>query len=434
MDNSLSLAVQGRVQQGSNIKQLSYLEKLIATFGNSIVSHYNIDEASGTTMTDAVNAHNATYANVTLASTPIFSKTSGLWGDTSYANFYPAAAAMNKDEITFIAWVKLADKTLWANNTRNRQIVGIRQTSPFSTIYFYKDPVNFGVMLATNRNGVALEVSSFELNTDGWIQVAFTCSVINNRIRGYLNGVPFLKTKEVTGFASWVGSWRSDLCGLGSNRGTSTENPWTGNIANVTTLNREATPEEILSIFSYPNVVFDGDSRFASKILPNCAVGSNTASVQCVAVAGRSLATCLSLASTNVDPLYRSGLKNIYVILAGINDASYGDSAVTIYNNLKAICLDRKAKGFYTIVCSDIDGQDASRNAVNWHTVIWPELLTLLRADHSWADGFADLGANVNLQDALNTTYFMDDKVHPNRLGCLEAAKVIDPVITALLS
>jgi lysophospholipase L1-like esterase len=150
-------------------------------------------------------------------------------------------------------------------------------------------------------------------------------------------------------------------------------------------------------------------------------------------VSGQTVSDFSANAATEIDSNYRSALRrNVCVVWGGVNDANAGASAATIYDRLKTYWAARRAAGFKIVACTEIDAQDAGRNAVGWHSTLWPALNTLIKSDATLYDSLVDLGADSRLQNALDTTYFNADKVHLTDTGYGVVAALVAAQVSAL--
>jgi lysophospholipase L1-like esterase len=197
-------------------------------------------------------------------------------------------------------------------------------------------------------------------------------------------------------------------------------------------LNRPVTAAEVRALNPHPVILFDGDSRTGLKPYPFGAFGQSAKTwygFKHLGTTGAGLATLSAAAAANVDPI-RFGNSSICVIWAGVNDSA--QTAQQIHDAIKAYCLARRAAGWKVLVCTEIDAKDVQRVADGW-TAKYQSLNTLLKADYrDFADAYADLGANANLQDANNVTYFLGDKVHLTTAGYTEVASVVGPALASL--
>jgi len=407
----------------NNVEYLTALKN--AVVASNIVSYFPMNEVSGTTMVDSVNARNGEFVDVTLNQAGFIKGKSILFpGLDSAGDLYAAIAAMNKNEGAIIINVK---------HTQTPNVsVSYRATDINDWPSLSYNPTDKKMYFNSVYGGVgALAGFHYYGNTE-WMQICITWSVSANTAKVFVNGLPADPIPSVSlAGRSWSGTLRNDLCAIGNERKSGSQNKASrGYYSHVAVINKYVTESDLRKIYPYNQVIFAGDSRTEGEIYPTKAVADSLVAFRNKAVAGISTATSITAAAVNVDAFYRADVKNICVMWCGVND---GTSAAQTYADLRTYCLARKAVGFKTIICTEIDAQDASRNSVNWNSTYMPALNVLLKADHSFADGFADLSANANLMDANNTTYFNVDKVHLTDAGYSEVAAVVKPVIASLL-
>jgi hypothetical protein len=397
---------------------ITYITALNNAFGAaSVISHFPTAEVSGNDLVDTKNSYNGSLQ------TPDYRQASinGLYalgfGATDYANFYNPATHLNIDEGTILIWVKTT-KAIWANNT-NRNIFNLNNNG---TILFklYVGASNNTLYFYTIRGGITKYISEV-VYSDGYILLAVTWSVTNNRIRGYLNGNPFIYASEAIGFAHDTTAFHVSQCGLASAYGVLDSEGFKGLYSNITLLNKECTEVELKNLYNFPQIIFDGDSRSNLKRWDAEAINSNLISRRHAGLSGQGTASMITRGTTYVDAYYKVDTVNTVVVWIGVNDSA--QTPQYIYDNIKTYCLARKAAGFKVLVCTEIDAQHAGSG--NWHSTIYLALNVLLRADYSFADGLADLGANVNLQDATNLTYFNADKIHLTDAGYSVVAGIV---------
>lgn len=159
---------------------------------------------------------------------------------------------------------------------------------------------------------------------------------------------------------------------------------------------------------------------------------SNTYVLSNFGTSGWTMLQVGNAAAAQLASVYQPDRRNIAVIWAGVNDAHAGFDAAAIYTRTRAACAAARGAGYQVVLCTEIDNQSAAGNAVNWHTVIWSALNTLIRSDATIYDRLADLGANPLLQDATNTTYFNADKLHLVAAGQSAAAEVVAAQVNTL--
>ena len=123
--------------------------------------------------------------------------------------------------------------------------------------------------------------------------------------------------------------------------------------------------------------------------------------------------------------------KNVLTVWSGINDIGGGATGAATYTLIANYCTAAKLAGWTVVVCTlpSCDpagwsvGKTAERLALN----------TLLRADHSWSDGLADLDGDPRLQSPTDTTYFDADRIHLTDAGYAVVAGIVSSVVQPLL-
>jgi lysophospholipase L1-like esterase len=140
------------------------------------------------------------------------------------------------------------------------------------------------------------------------------------------------------------------------------------------------------------------------------------------------------LAYQNVDKyLANTGVSNIVVIWAGVNDMYVNDVSATLaYRGIRAYCEQRRQKGWKVIVCTEINCTDASigdTRRLDFNTLVrnnWT----------SFADYLCDLGNTSPFNTATsheNLTYLADG-VHLTAAGYQVIATTVSSAITAFAS
>jgi len=179
-------------------------------------------------------------------------------------------------------------------------------------------------------------------------------------------------------------------------------------------------------------ICFTGDSRMNGKQYLCTAANIQTdeflfsrRGVVLDAVSGDSVAAINArFTATNANKI--AGVQNILAVWIGVN--SSGDTAETIFNSIKSYCLNAKSQGWEVLLCTEIDAQDALRVSNSWSTK-YLALNTAIKNDPSFYNYLADLGANAELQNATNTTYFSTDKIHLTNAGYDKVAATIKAAI-----
>lgn len=120
------------------------------------------------------------------------------------------------------------------------------------------------------------------------------------------------------------------------------------------------------------------------------------------------MSTMLANVSANIVPLInRSITRNVVAIWGCTNDLASSVTPATCYGNLQSYCQIIHAAGAHCIAVTLPSNQfiDTPRTQLN----------TMLRANHSFADGLVDFaGTPLDPIGAWsNTTWFQSDGVHP---------------------
>lgn len=140
-------------------------------------------------------------------------------------------------------------------------------------------------------------------------------------------------------------------------------------------------------------------------------------------------------AALTIDTYYNSALtKNIVVIWGIINDLHFnpgGYAATDLYDAMEAYCQSRQAAGYQVIVCTDPDTDHTNGYITAGDKTVYTAYNALVRADHSFADGFVDLELVSELSDATDTTYF-DDGTHLTLAGANKVADAVFAVLNSL--
>jgi len=418
--------------------RFNYEAQVKALLGSALTRYFPMDESSGAVGYDrSGNAGNGAYVTVTLADTPAprFTRTrapffNGL-GSTKL-NVYSAAfnAIFNGHEGAFGIWLK--NDQLWS--TTNPSVFGF-QADNNNRIFARTGGGSDQLNLFYIGGGVSIGSLSLQklTNFTDWMELWFSWSDAANEFIVFCNGVicEWQKYNGVNFPLALTGVWTGNLDPAQASIGTYSA-IWKGWLAHARLLNRPVTAAEVRALNPYPVILFDGDSRTNGKTYPFEAFGASQKTwygFKHQGTSGASVAVLLAAAPGSVDTWRNKG-NDICIIWTGINDSA--STAQQIHDALKGYCLARKAAGWRVVICTEIDAQDAGRLANGWPAK-YLALNTLLRADFTdFADGLADLGANVNLQDATNTTYFLADKVHLTAAGYTQAAGVVGAVLEAL--
>lgn len=412
-----------------------YYQQIVRALGSSLVGYWPLWEPSGATARDySGNGRNAAYnGTYTLNQTGIGDgKASTLFvaGVTSGVNVAAAAAAYNLAEGAVAFWMAAGVAGLYAD-------AGAYYTCTLSTD-FTNGIIGrkFGANALTfyRRAGGALPTATIDPPTTArWVHLTFVWSVAAAKVWAYVNGTKIVPVSGVLNALAGPTHAAASMFGANS---TAAVNGWAGRMAHCLAISGVPTDAQIWAISrAKRSVCFEGDSRSSQKLWPAAAMESAfPAGGVCFggrgvgnwAVTGSGTAAMIARAAANVDTQIHPGATNTIVVWCGVNDA-LGLTAQQIYDNLHAYCEARRAAGWNrVIVCGEIDAVTAGWNAK------YQALNVLLAADHHFADGYAALGDNVNLQDHTDVVYFNGDGVHLTAAGYAEVAAVVAPVLAAI--
>lgn len=244
--------------------QKVYSEMVKTLFGSALVRYWPLWDTSGTAAQELVAGDNATYTNVTLNATGIGDgKTAATYAGTSYTRNYSAAlnTAMNKGELTLMCWCKL-DVGAWTDGLLHCAVRIGRDAGNYVAIW--KNSANNRIRVEYMAGATSKFLDFTAPSYTGWMHLAITVSKANDRMHVYVNGTDarYLGT-------SGLGSWTLDLvnasCGIGAYSGTAATYPWSGSVAHVMLLSREATDLEVAKVAagtkSLRGVLGVGDSK-----------------------------------------------------------------------------------------------------------------------------------------------------------------------------
>jgi len=193
-----------------------------------------------------------------------------------------------------------------------------------------------------------------------------------------------------------------------------------------------------------PHLQFVGDSLtvgtgagagedYPTQLLAILSGGASAYSSNNIGVGGRTAATWAPLYLSDVGH-YSSALgKVICPYWAGTNDIIAGDSAATVYNNLKTFWAGVRSQGIKLIATTVIargnftGGQESIRLALN----------DLIRGDTSLFDGLCDVGVLPQFDstaDTANLTYYNADTVHLVAGGYAVIAAAMKTTVESVLS
>ncbi len=392
----------------------AYLKRLKAALGASLAQYLPAGETTGSTANDrSGNGLSGSY----MGSYTQGVSGPGLPGDQGRAvnlartggiNGYSAGLAgrFNGGGAGMVAaWFAASSAGVWTDgaglnllgfgtDTNNRVFVRVQGSADSATLQLYYA-----------AGGVAVNVNTNPALTTRWLHVAMCWDKPGNLLSLYLNGA---QQAVVGGLGTWAGALASNFAYYGANQALG--GPFAGKLAHCVYADAQpgAAALRVVADQARGVVCFEGDSRTSARSWPFAAVeaaypGGARAfgghGVTTLASSGANYATIHARAA-EVDARLVPGGRNILVHWAGVNSGALGTG---IYDDQLSYLAARKAAGWKIVWCTEIDG-----NPANWHGSNWPALNAAMRANHSVADAFVDLGADARLQDYANASYFVD--------------------------
>lgn len=179
------------------------------------------------------------------------------------------------------------------------------------------------------------------------------------------------------------------------------------------------------------NVVCDGDSitfgfNLATPWTSSLSLGLAPWAVTNKGIVGQTLATMVTNAATNIDPLFVNdpAVTNVVVVWGGTNDFAGAASVATVEGSLQTYATARQAVGWKVVTVFMISrtGLDSQKDQYN----------AFMQASFSnWANGLVTLNSNLTADGAFsNSAFFQADAIHPNQTS---ATTIIAPAVSATL-
>lgn len=138
---------------------------------------------------------------------------------------------------------------------------------------------------------------------------------------------------------------------------------------------------------------------------------------------GDKLVTMDSNYAANDAPSYNATNRNLFIILAGINDISGGATLGQLQTALQSICAKARQTGFIvavaTVLPSNYSGTTSAQITLRQNYNTW-----MLANYTSFADYMIDFAADSRLSDPTNATYFNSDMLHLTDAGYAAMADV----------
>jgi len=415
-----------KIQEGT---QLNYTQKLINQFAGKIVALWPMQESEGTVIADVVNGRNGNYGGVSFSQGGIdsMSKSVELLNTTSYISLYSSALNTNfpKSEGTFMFAVKLPTGA-W--DQTGERIMAHIYLNDSNEIYLKKLSQANYFQMYVKFQGALKTYTYYYTHTNKFMFIAVKWSVSNNYFSGFWNGNKLFEINET--IAPLLGTLSSTMVVLGAYSSASTYANLSSRYSHAILLNEAVSDAEIYkSVRASANIVFEGDSRSTiDHIYPSKAIDAliKNYAVTNMAVSGAIVEDLIARSST-VDALLKPSAKNILIVWIGVNNGAL--TAQQLFDKIKEYCVARKAAGWTIILCSEIDGKSAALITSGW-PARYIALNVLIKADNSFYDYLADLGADARLQNANDTQYYLADKIHPNNAaGADVIAGIVSPII-----
>lgn len=423
------------------LPQLGYRRAALQIAGKLPIAHYAITETSGTKIKDLTGQgrHGTlkSSGHPALGQLGPFGYTGGALfdGSTDYIDISAIAPAFSWSQGSISALVKMSDADLtaatgrrWcylqadANNRFILEKTGNSREFAFTSI------------LGGTSRGIATTVLAGDADT--YLYIGYTWDkATKDKQRCYIAGIT---SNEMGSLGVGTGTLASTTTLLGATN-QSGANVFKGTLAEVTIWDVALTQYQMGELAHWQGgrrVIFLGDSRTvggtnSAICYPRQMIAQSDAYRPAnLGVGGYKASDMLTAFDTDVAP-YCGGA--IVVVWAGLNDVTGGASTATTYSTLKQIWAKARTAGAKVLVCTEIDSQGASANAVSWHTSARADLSTKIASDATLYDDMADLGADSRLLDATNATYFQStDLIHLTTTGYGVVAGIIGPKVRAL--
>lgn len=183
-------------------------------------------------------------------------------------------------------------------------------------------------------------------------------------------------------------------------------------------LTNSGTPNGYGNGLKYPEVI-----KLINPFHKNGSVFTN------VAVSGQTNQQMIDDAVAQVDSLYNPSKKCIVVAWEIGNDLYFNGDQSLALSRFITYCQARRAAGFKVIAVTptrrDLGGTTPAGDTWAEYNTMVDNICTQMRSGFSvYADGLADIAADVRLQNPLDTTYYVDG-VHHNGAGRVIIAEIV---------
>jgi hypothetical protein len=402
---------------------VDYAIMALSILRSDIIQYLPASESSGVTAKD-ISGH----VNVSYVGSPILGaigvgdgRTAMNMNSVGYIDAsFPALFALWSESVGYVMfWFKMNVAGGWTDGVQHT--IAILQVDATHNYNVRKNSDNTFVMFS-RRGATIKSVALGTPRTAQWMHCALVWDTPNDTLSVYINSMLF-GTQTGLGSIAGTGLTLARLGGPTPANGSSAH--WIQGIG-VPTQQQIETVVQPVGI-----VVFEGDSRSTTdKVWSGPCVGTAFASdafmygrriFQSAAVSGSTTADLILRESSDIAQRRKSN--DCIVVWCGVNDNTQTEAY--IYNNLAAFCQTMKGAGYKVVICTEIDAAPAG-----W-TAKYQALNAMIYADHSFADGLADLGAQPELQDHTNATYFSDG-THLTTAGYTLVANVIATVLATI--
>ena len=140
-------------------------------------------------------------------------------------------------------------------------------------------------------------------------------------------------------------------------------------------------------------------------------------------------------ASTDIDPLFLSGSRNILIAWEVTNDIYFGATNQEAYDNIKQYCQNRQSAGWDVIVAGVIPrGQKkADGTSIIDYNLDLDTVNSMIDTSYTdFADVYVALASDPRLSDYSNTTYYSIDSIHLNATGYSVVADLVNEAIISI--
>lgn len=216
---------------------LTYVQKILALFGSSIVS-YIPDPFTGLDVSG--HGYNGAPTAVTAAAGPDGAQAGSFDGSTSRVNWYSAglAGAFNSQEGSVLLWVLVS---AWDAAIKDFVNLGVNASNQ---ILIRKQNANLTYYYIA---GATTDFVTLGSNADiGFMQLVISWSKAADELKAYKNGAQVGATQSTLG--TWAGALASTLTTIGASSTTPT-NPMSGRAAHILLLNRAVTAAEVAQAY-----------------------------------------------------------------------------------------------------------------------------------------------------------------------------------------